>query len=304
MGKGHGYGSSGQQEWIMRHYFDPIGSGESGRNKRHSFYHFNPAGGLGTGSYFQDNDPVGYEKVVVGQADLTTTSGVTGAGSNSPGATFMWKNGVLRDSDGFQSGGGGTNIRPQNTTSPVEIGSVDGDSFFKGTIRRVAFFDRKLTAAEIKGIYDNRALADGTCDGSTATPTEPTPTQPTETSDPTSPTSVTIDGASKALEGVNIARGTDDLILYRDRATTGTNQYGFEAAVRDGKVTTVRDGVGNMAVPVGGYVLSGHGTSRSWLRTHAQVGDTVTLNGLTSPSPTEPTPTEPTPTEPTPTGCQ
>jgi hypothetical protein len=38
------------------------------------------------------------------------------------------------------------------------------------------------------------------------------------------------------------------------------------------------DGVGNMAIPAGGYVLSGHGTSRTWLKTYAKVGATVALD--------------------------
>jgi hypothetical protein len=68
-------------------------------------------------------------------------------------------------------------------------------------------------------------------------------------------------------------------------ATTGTNAYGYEAAVVGGKVTVAQDGVGNMSIPSNGYVLSGHGTSRTWLRTYAKVGATVTLDGTTTPLP-------------------
>ncbi len=32
-----------------------------------------------------------------------------------------------------------------------------------------------------------------------------------------------------------------------------------------------------MAIPANGYVLSGHGTSNTWLRTYAKVGTRVTL---------------------------
>ena len=50
-----------------------------------------------------------------------------------------------------------------------------------------------------------------------------------------------------------------------------------------GKVTVVQDGVGNMAIPANGYVLSGHGTSRTWLKAHATVGAAVTLDGSPPP---------------------
>ena len=58
-----------------------------------------------------------------------------------------------------------------------------------------------------------------------------------------------------------------------------------------------------MAIPTNGYVLSGHGTSRSWLRTYAQVGVAVSDGSSTThPDPDadpDPTPT-PTPTPPDP----
>ena len=58
-------------------------------------------------------------------------------------------------------------------------------------------------------------------------------------------------------------------------ATTGANPYGFEAEVRGGVVTRIRNGVGNMAIPSDGFVLSGHGTSRTWLRANAMIGARV-----------------------------
>ena len=50
-------------------------------------------------------------------------------------------------------------------------------------------------------------------------------------------------------------------------------------AVVDGKVTQVQTSVGNMAIPSNGYVLSGHGTSNTWLKNNAKVGSVVTLSG-------------------------
>lgn len=93
-------------------------------------------------------------------------------------------------------------------------------------------------------------------------------------------TTVTIDGVSRVVDGINVYRKTNFLVLYDPDhgASTGTNQYGFEAQVIDGKVTKIENGVGNLTIPVNGYVLSGHGTSRTWLKTRAQVGDTVQVN--------------------------
>jgi hypothetical protein len=108
---------------------------------------------------------------------------------------------------------------------------------------------------------------------------------------------VTIDGQTKTTNGLNVYRSTNFLVRYTPAygASTKTNQYGFEAAVVDGKVTKIQDLVGNIAIPSNGYVLSGHGTSRTWLKAMAQVGDTVTLNGSTPPPSPSPTPTTTTP---------
>lgn len=158
MGKG---ATSTTQEWTFRHYFDPDTSGQN-RPRRTSVYHYSPADTLnndhqGAGSYFQDADATGVERVIVANMDATTTSGVAGAGPNFPGAVWLYKNGVLRDSDGFENGGT-YNIDPANTGSPVRIGTRDLQSFFIGRIRRVAFFNRKLTAAEIARINDAQDL--------------------------------------------------------------------------------------------------------------------------------------------------
>lgn len=163
MGKGGG----GTQEWVFRHYFDPDTSGQS-RAKRTSAYHYNPEGGQGTGSYFQDNDAAGVERMIVATMNTTTTSnppnGSTGVsngfGSSVPGGVWIYKNGVYREADGFQSGGGGVNIVPTNNNAPMRIGTRDMASFFIGRIRRVAFFNRQLTATEVSNLYAARNLSD------------------------------------------------------------------------------------------------------------------------------------------------
>lgn len=98
---------------------------------------------------------------------------------------------------------------------------------------------------------------------------------------------VVIGELSRALTGTDVVRTSNALVRYTPArgATTGTNAYGFEAAVVNDKVTRAEDGIGNMAVPTGGYVLSGHGEARSWLRANAVVGATVNLRA--SPPPAE-----------------
>jgi len=104
---------------------------------------------------------------------------------------------------------------------------------------------------------------------------------------------VTINGQSHALDGVNVYRSTNYLVQYTPAygASTRTNQYGYEAAVVGGTITTVQDGVGNMAIPSNGYVLSGHGDARTWMRTYAKVGATVTVSTGSTPPPPTTTPT-------------
>ena len=115
---------------------------------------------------------------------------------------------------------------------------------------------------------------------------------------------IKVGTAFRMLDGTNTYRSTNQLIKY-DRTGGQTvspaNQWGYEVAVVGGKVTAVADGKTGMAIPVNGYVLSGHGTEDTWLFTNAKVGATVTLpGGAPPPTPTpSPTPTT-TPTAPLP----
>ncbi len=73
-----------------------------------------------------------------------------------------------------------------------------------------------------------------------------------------------------ALNGVNIYRSTDFMVVYTGQAATGTNEWGYEVTVSGGRITSV--GGNNIAIPSGGYVISGHGESADWLRNNAAVG--------------------------------
>ena len=90
-------------------------------------------------------------------------------------------------------------------------------------------------------------------------------------------------GLTLRIDGEDTARSTNQLVLYRvgrGDGHTGTNQYGVEVAVRSGRADSVRDGVGNMAIPGDGFVLSAHDDGRNAaaeaLRT-LRAGDAVKL---------------------------
>lgn len=134
-----GKGKANAHEYTFRHYVKG-GTGEaSTRTGRCSFYHFNPSGGLGAGSYYQDSNCPTTERVFVGTCNTTTIS--------------LAVNGTIRDSDALS----GYSIKPQNTTTPLMLGTRgDGTGFLVGKMRRVALWSRVLSAAEIKRIYDSR----------------------------------------------------------------------------------------------------------------------------------------------------
>lgn len=102
--------------------------------------------------------------------------------------------------------------------------------------------------------------------------------------DATDPTAAThpagVDpGSGQCFPG---CRGAEQLIVYTPdygRATTGTNDYGYEVTVIDGRV--VSRGGGNRTIPANGLVLSGHGERGVWLSSNAVPGATVSISGTT-----------------------
>ncbi|MBP5230859.1 MAG: family 10 glycosylhydrolase, partial [Clostridia bacterium] len=77
--------------------------------------------------------------------------------------------------------------------------------------------------------------------------------------------------SSHALNGFNVTRGTDQMVVYDQGETTNTNEWGYEVTVSaEGIVTKI--GGNNSPIPEGGFVVSGHGTSASWLKTIVRVG--------------------------------
>lgn len=89
--------------------------------------------------------------------------------------------------------------------------------------------------------------------------------------------SITLpNGRTVAITGVNHERGSNDLILYNNYydSMTGTNQFGSDYILSNGKITAIAHG--NAAIPPGGVVLSAHGTMEKALA-HLKVGDKVKI---------------------------
>lgn len=88
-----------------------------------------------------------------------------------------------------------------------------------------------------------------------------------------------VDGTGACYPG---CRGAEQLVQYTPasgRATTGTNDFGFEVTVQGGVVTGA--GGNNREIPADGFVLSGHGSRGTWLQANAVVGATIAIEGTT-----------------------
>ncbi|MBR0231426.1 MAG: family 10 glycosylhydrolase [Clostridia bacterium] len=78
--------------------------------------------------------------------------------------------------------------------------------------------------------------------------------------------------------GMNSVRREDQLIVYKNAKTTGTNVYGYEIIVDADGVVTGESFSGNSAVPKGGFVLSGHGKSADLLKEIYILGEKAALD--------------------------
>ena len=85
------------------------------------------------------------------------------------------------------------------------------------------------------------------------------------------------------ITGYNTIRYTDYLVIYNKGTNTGTNIWGAEVAVNaDGvAICAPTYGKGNMAIPSGGYVISGHGVASDWIIKNIKKGSKITIsNGV------------------------
>jgi len=233
-----GKGGSNQHEWYTRMYSK---TNSENRPNRISGYVFNPAGGLGSGSYFQDTVKTGewiHVALVINANAKSSTYPM--------GYAKIYKNGVLRDTDSLQD----YNITPKSGTAPLRVGTGYMNSFFRGAMGDIAFYNKELTGTQIAA--HTKAMG-GTF---------------------TTPAAGGVRTWKHRVHGTNVKRTGNKLVRYTraEGRRTRTNARGVEVVVVRGKVTAVRRGVGNAVIPAKGYVLSGSGTSRTWLGNRAKVG--------------------------------
>lgn len=145
-----GKGANNQQSWAARMYSY---NNTEGRYNRISSYAFNLNGGLGAGSYFQDN--VTIEQWIF----YTFTINTVNVSSTYPtGYTKIFKNGIKRDQDSLLE----HNITVQNSAAPMHIGIRQLQSFFKGAIGKVAVFDYELDPSQLQ-VHFNCMITNTNC---------------------------------------------------------------------------------------------------------------------------------------------
>lgn len=134
-----GKGTAGQHEYVSRMY-----SLENTENRpnRISGYSFNLSGGLGAGSYFQDEIVAGEWIHYVLVINSTATSE-----AYPNGYTKVYRDGVLRDQDDLSIRG--QIIVPERSAAPFRAGTRDFGSWFDGAVAKIAMWDTELTAEQI-----------------------------------------------------------------------------------------------------------------------------------------------------------
>lgn len=84
---------------------------------------------------------------------------------------------------------------------------------------------------------------------------------------------------NKAGENFPGHRGPGQLVVYYPgfNYTTGTNEYGTEAVVEDGVVVKLTGA--DSIIPKNGFVVSGHGSSKTWIKQNLKIGTKVIIDG-------------------------
>jgi hypothetical protein len=143
-------------EWESRMY---NASNNQGRCSRLSAYVFNPSAGLGSGADWQQISTcnviqAGQWLHIVGE--YTTLSQPTDCPASSfPGSINIWVNGVLWNQAAHNPTGcmSQFSVSPVANNSPLNIGTMATDSWFEGTIGKVAIYNYLLTQTQINNHY-------------------------------------------------------------------------------------------------------------------------------------------------------
>jgi hypothetical protein len=137
-----GKGESGNHEYVAR-FYSKTGTD---RPNRISGYLFNPSGGQGAGSYFEETVTKGawIHYVLVINANAKSDKFPNGY-------TRIYRNGTRMATDNLDYRG--TVIVPERGTAPFRVATRDRGSFFEGAIGKVAIYGKELSRKRIEQHY-------------------------------------------------------------------------------------------------------------------------------------------------------
>jgi hypothetical protein len=155
MGKCQDYGPT--CEWEARMYSTNT-SESPNRPNRISAYVFNPSAGLGSAADWQPSAGLIQALTwyhVVAEYTLKSAPADCQNTAQYPGSIEIWVDGVQwnHGSHGQTGCMSQYSVVPKASSSPVNIATMAMDAYFAGSIGKVAFYDKLLTAAQIKTHY-------------------------------------------------------------------------------------------------------------------------------------------------------
>lgn len=143
-------------EWEGRMY--DTTTQQVGRGNRISAYVFNPTGGLGSAADWQPASGLieaGQWIYVVGEYTTQTQPSDCAATSTYPGSINIWVDGVEWSQPNHNPTGcmSQYEVKPQKGKSPLNIGTMGLDTWFKGGIGKVAIYNYLLNQTQIDNHY-------------------------------------------------------------------------------------------------------------------------------------------------------